>query len=135
MGKELKPIIAPARGLPFVDEGGIPVPRMVQWLEGVTQKVQTGQSTTTTTNYTLTALDEGVNSDTTDGDLTITLPDAKLLKGHTFYVQAIGSANTTTVNSSGLIGGVTSITIPSSLPFPCPHFKSDGSAWMILGYI
>ena len=106
-------IIAPLRGSPFVDNKGVPLSRVMQWIESVTDAVKPGDVQSKTSAYTLLTSDAGVTCDASGGDFTVTLPDATKLKGREYFVQNAGTSGTVNIVAS----------------------SGDGTNWVLLGFI
>ena len=130
-------VVAPLRGSPFVDDKGVPLPRVIQWIETITGMVKPGDVQTKTSSYTLLTTDAGVTCDPTGGNFSITMPDATKLKGQEYFVQNEGATGTVSIGTFGSqqIAGSDVIQIAATLPFSAPHLKSDGVNWVLLGFI
>jgi len=129
--------IAPLRGVPLLDDKGIPTHRFMQWIETITGAVKPGDVQTKSSAYTLLTTDAGVTCDASSGNFAITLPDATKIKGHEYFVQNEGTSGTVTIGTFGTqkIGGSDAIITPAGIPYPAPHLKSDGVNWVLLGFI
>ena len=130
-------VISPLRGGQFVDENGVPLARVMQWIESITGAVKPGDVQAKSTAYQLLGTDAGVICNTDSGSFTITLPDATKVKGKEYFVQNASTTGTVTIDTfeNQLVAGSDLIQTASTLPYSAPHLKSDGSNWVLLGFI
>lgn len=129
-------VIAPLRGEKVVSDGFIPLPRFMQWIEEISLCVRPRSVQNLSTDYALLGSDAGITC-TSETTQSITLPDATKIKGQEYYVQNASSAGIVTLTCFGTqqIAGSDAIVIPASIPYSSPFLKSDGTNWVLLGFL
>lgn len=87
---------------------------------------------TKTANYTLNSTDYTVRADTTNGNLTITLP-SNPIDGRICNVKKVATANTLIITGNGApVDGASSVSVTTLNQNTTVHYSSHDQAWSIL---